>query len=268
MKKFLIILCSVFLLTGCSEKNIESSISETVPESTTASHTEEVTTEVTTETTTEETTELNVYEKQTYHEILENIYYDCKFPDWDYKNYNKDVSIDFAVYDIDSDDRDELLVTFDNRAVYVYDHNTDGNLVKQFSGYIRSDFYENGAVRVYSAHNQTHSFEVHPFEMYKYNNETDSYDKCGGVYGIDKDIVDMINKEKEEVGRTDFLEYPSKYDTSDSGTVYYIRSDDETEIPLDLTEYNEYCEQFTENTDIIDIPFMKLTEENIKNVNV
>lgn len=254
MKKFLLILCSVFLLTGCSEKNIESSTSEVVPESTTEFPTE--------------TTESNVYAMQTYHDVLYNMYYNCEFPDWDYKNYDKDVSIDFAVYDIDSDGRDELLVTFDNRSIFVYDHNADGNLVKQFSGYIKSDFYENGAVRVYSAHNQTHSFEVHPFEMYKYNSETDSYDKCGNVYGIDKDIVDMINQEKEEVGMTDFLDYPAEYDTSNSGTVYYIRPDwsDEAGEPLDVMEYNEYYEQFTEGTKIIDIPFMKLTEKNIKKV--
>lgn len=232
MKKFLL-LCSVILLTGCSNKTIESS------------------------------TETNVYEKQTYREVLEDIYYNCKFPDWD---YNTDVYIDFAVYDIDSDGRDELLVTFDNRSVFVYDHNVDGNLVEQFSGYINSDFYENGAVRVYSAHNQTHSLEIHPFQMYKYNAETDSYDLFGSVRGIDKDVVDMINKEKEKVGRTDFLEYPSEYDTSSSGTVYYIRSGDDTEIPMGVTEYNEYYRQFTENTDIIDIPFIELTEENIENV--
>ncbi len=235
MKKILIILCSMFLLTGCSDKNTESSTA-------------------------------GVYEQQTYREVLENMYYNCEFPDWDYKNYPTDVTIEFAMYDIDSDGREELLVTFDNRGLYVYDHNADGNLVKQFSGYIRSDFYENGAVRVYSAHNQTHSLKFHPFAMYKYNAETDSYDKCGDVYGIDKDVVDMINKEKEEVGRTDFLEYPSKYDTSSSGTVYYISPDwnNETGKPSDVTEYNKYYGQFTENTDIIDIPFMELTEENIE----
>lgn len=257
MKKFLLILCSVFLFTGCAGKTAESSISETVPENTTELPTEEVT----------EPTESNVYEKQTYHDVLYNMYYNCEFPDWDYKNYDKDVSIDFAVYDIDSDSRDELLVTFDNRSIYVYDHNSDGNLVKQLSGYIKSDFYENGAVRVYSYHNQTHSFKVSPFVMYKYNKETDSYDECGNVSGIDKDIVDRVNQQIEEAGGTEFFEYPVEYDTSNSGMVYYIRrSDDETEIPLDLTEYNEYYEQFTENTDIIDIPFMKLTEKNIKKV--
>ncbi|MDE6775730.1 MAG: membrane lipoprotein lipid attachment site-containing protein [Ruminococcus sp.] len=263
MRKFLFILCSVFLLTGCSDKTSESSITETVPESTTELQTEKVTTEMTTETTTEATIS-NVYEKQTYREVLENMYYDCKFLDWDYKNYNRDVPIDFAVYDIDSDGRDELLVTFDHRAIYVYDHNADGNLVKQLSGYIRSDFYENGAVRVYSAHNQTHSFKVSPFVMYKYNKETDSYDECGNVSGIDKDIVDRVNQQIEEVGGTEFFEYPAEYDTSSSGTVYYWIN--EAVEPLDVTEYNKYYAQFTENTDIIDIPFMELTEENIENV--
>lgn len=261
MKKFLLILCSMFLLTGCSEKSIESSTSEIIPESTT-----ELQTEVITEYETEQlTTKSNVYTKQTYQEVLENMYYDYEFPDWNYKNYT-DVSIEFAVCDIDSDGREELLVTFDNRAILMYDHNADGNLIQQFSGYIKSDFYENGAVRVYSAHNQTHSFEVHPFQMYKYNAETDSYYQCGSVRGIDKDVIDIINQQIEDAGGTEFFEYPAEYDTSSSGTVYYIRSDDDTEITLDVTEYNEYYGQFTENTDIIDIPFIELTEENIKNV--
>lgn len=258
MKKFLCVLCSAFLLTGCSNKTAENSTSDINSESTTEIQTDGVATE--------EITGSNVYEKQTYRELLENIYYDREFPDWDYKNYTNDVSIDFAVYDIDSDGREELLVTFDNRAILMYDHNADGNLIQQFSGYIKSDFYENGAVRVYSAHNQTHSFEVHPFQMYKYNAETDSYDQCGSVRGIDKDVIDIVNQQIDEAGGTDFFEYPAEYDTSSSGTVYYIRSDDDTEIPLCVTEYNEYYEQFTDNTDIIDIPFMKLKEENIKKV--
>lgn len=250
MKKLLLILFSCILITGCSKK--AESVLEIIPESTT-----EVVTEI---------TDLGIFEKQTYREVLEDIYYNCKFPDWDYKNYTIDVSIDFAVYDVDSDGKDELLVTFDNRSIYVYDHNSDGNLVEQFSGDIRSDFYENGSVKVYSAHNQTHSLEVHPFELYKYNIKTDAYDKCGRVYGIDKNIVDMINKEKEKVGTTDFLDYPAEYDTSGSGTVYYISTDGETDIPSDVTKYNEYYEQFTNGTEIIDVPFMKLTEENIKKV--
>lgn len=260
MKKFLLILCSMILLTGCSSRTVGSvSVAEQM---------QSVVDEIITEPETKKTTKSNVYEKQTYREVLEGIYYNREFPDWDYKNYTTDVSIEFAVYDIDSDGRDELLITFDQRGLFVYDHNADGNLVKQFSGYIRSDFYENGAVRVYSAHNQTHSFKVHPFAMYKYNNETDSYDECEYVYGIDKNIVDIVNRQIEEAGGTEFFEYPAEYDKSSSGTVYYIRSDDETEIPLDLTEYNEYYGQFTENTDIIDIQFVELTEENIENVDM
>ncbi|MDE5855011.1 MAG: hypothetical protein K2H19_08130, partial [Ruminococcus sp.] len=197
------------------------------------------------------------------------IYYNHKFPDWDYKNYDKDISNDFAVYDIDNDGRDELIVTFEGRGLYVYDHNSDGNIVRQFSGCIKSDFYENGAVRVYSYHNQTHSLKVHPFSMCEYDKETNSYNEVGSVYGLDKDIVDMINQEKEEVGKTDFLDYPAEYDTSNSGTVYYIRPDWDkgAAIPIDVTEFNERYEKFTEGSAIIQIPYMKLTEENIKTVN-
>ena len=57
MKKFLFILCLVFLLNGCDEKIIESSISEIIPENQTESSavvTEETIVDVPTESTTEE----------------------------------------------------------------------------------------------------------------------------------------------------------------------------------------------------------------------
>ncbi len=58
MKKFLLILFSVFLLTGCSDKTSESSTSEIIPESTTESQTE-----IPTESETEEVTEAETEEK-------------------------------------------------------------------------------------------------------------------------------------------------------------------------------------------------------------
>lgn len=230
MKKLLTIMIAFALLTGCS--NIESS------------------------------------KKQTYRELLEYLYYNHQFPGWGDKAFSEDTSIDFSVYDIDNDKSDELLIKFDNHTLSVYDHNSDGNIVCQFSEDIMSDFYENGAVRVYSAHNQTHSLKVHPFTMYRYDKENDSYNKYGIVYALDKDVVDMINQEKEEVGMTDFLDYPDEYDTSNSGTVYYIRPDWDkgAEIPIDVTEFNEQYEQFTNGSEILELPFMKMTEENIKTV--
>lgn len=261
MKKFLLILCSIFLLTGCSDKTTEISISDITSELQAESQTESETEKVT------ETTDSNIFEKKTYREVLEYIYCYCKVLQYDVSNN------EFAVYDVDNDGRDELIVRVIEAGVAdqlasIYDRNSDGNIVLQFSSYPSMEFYENSAIKVYSAHNQTHSFKVHPFTEYEYDKETDSYNKIGIVYGLDKDIVDMVNQEKEEVGMTDFLDYPAEYDTSNSGTVYYIRPDWDrgAEIPIDVTEFNERYEQFTEGAEIIDIPFMKLTEENIQTV--
>lgn len=68
MKKFLLILCSVFLLTGCTSKTLETSVSESVIEPT-AEAMSESETESATETETEEKTELPTednYVKPTY----------------------------------------------------------------------------------------------------------------------------------------------------------------------------------------------------------
>lgn len=272
MKKFLCVLCSVFLFTGCSSDAVKNvSVTES-----TELQTEEVTTEVIAELATEEkVSDVNIYEKQTYREVLEDIYYNYKFPQYDesLKNYDYDMSNnEFAVYDVDNDGRDELIFMFTESCTagmlgLIYDHNSSENLVLQFSGYPMMDFYANGSVKVYSAHNQTHS-KFHPFTMYSYDKETDLYNEYGIVYALDKDIVDMVNQEKEEAGMTDFWNYPEEYDTSNSGTVYYIRPDWDkgAEIPLDVTEFNERCEQFTEGSEVLNIPFLKLTEENIKTV--
>ena len=277
MKKFLLILCSMFLLTGCSDKTSESSISEIIPESTTALQTEEVTTEVTTETTTEETI-LNVYEKQTYREVLENIYYNCKFPHYDepIKNYDLDISDnEFAVYDVDNDGRDELIFMFTHTYTagmvgMIYDHNSDGNIFEEFIEFPSLRFYDNGVIEANISHNQGPSGDFWPYTLYKYDNETDSYIEIASVWSLGRDIIERQKEEAEKAGYEPYWEYPYEADTSNSGIVYNIRLSDVEysgkKQYVDVTEYNAWHEQYVGDAKLLELPFMKLTEENIKNV--
>ena len=276
MNKFLMILCSIFLLTGCADKTIESSISEIIPESTTA-----LQTTTPTEPETEEVTEItrsNVYEKQTYHEVLENIYYNCKFPQYDepFENYDLDISNnEFAVYDIDNDGRDELIFMFNDTYTagmmgMIYDHNSDGNIFEEFIEFPSLRFYDNGVIEANISHNQGPSGDFWPYTLYKYDNETDSYIEIASVWSLGRDIIERQKEEAEKAGYEPYWEYPYEADTSNSGIVYIIiLSDDEYSSEshyVDVTEYNAWHEQYVGDAKLLELPFMKLTEENIENV--
>ncbi len=276
MKRFLMIICSIFLLTGCGSETIESSTAEIIPESTT-----ELQTEITTEPETEEvkeTTEPNVYTQRTYREVLEDIYYNHKFPQYDepLENYDWDISInEFAVYDVDNDSSDELIFMFTDTYTagmlgLIYDHDSDGNIFEEFIEYPSMRFYDNGIIEVDISHNQGPSGDFWPYSMYQYDKETDSYIKVATVWSLGRDVIEEQNKSAEEAGREPYWEYPYEADTSNSGIVYNIRLSDveysgESQY-VDVTEYNAWHEQCISGAELLELPFMKLTEENIENV--
>lgn len=277
MKRFLVIICSIFLLTGCGSETIGSSTAEVIPESTT-----ELQTEIPTEPETEEvteTTEPNVYTKRTYREVLEDIYYNHKFPQYDepFENYDWDISInEFAVYDVDNDSSDELIFMFTDTYTagmmgLIYDHDSEGNIFEEFIEYPSMRFYDNGIIEVDISHNQGPSGDFWPYSMYQYDKETDSYIKVATVWSLGRDVIEEQNKSAEEAGREPYWEYPYEADTSNSGIVYNIMLSDveysgESQY-VDVTEYNAWHEQYIGGAELLELPFMKLTEENIKNVN-
>lgn len=259
-------------VTTSQAETTESTISPTEPIETST----EILTEAVTQPQTEEASE-NVYGKQTYREVLETIYYNRKLPLFSSEqtlsdNYDIEEN-DFLIYDIDNDGSDELIFKLINyytagQIGIIYDHDAEENLVLQFSAYPAFTFYKNGAVKVGAAHNQGHSGRFWPYSMYRYDRETDSYELFGSAEALDLEIVEMINAEREEIDRTDMLEYPYEADTSNSGFVYYIRygqNNDEIE-PVDVTEYNEMDREFTGGTEPLELEFIKLTEENIQNL--
>lgn len=219
----------------------------------------------------------NVYQKMTYREVLENIYYNRKLPlvsndeaiseDWDIEKN------DFLIYDVDNDGREELIFRLNNYYTagmvgLIYDHDFDGNLVLQFMEFPSFTFYKNGAIKVKLSHNQGNSGSFWPYSMYSYDREADSYVLFGTVDALDREFVELKNKISRENGRTDLIEYPYEADTSNSGFVYYIRPDWETGAaePVDVTIYNEKDRDFTDGTEPLQLEYIKLTKESIQNV--
>lgn len=279
------------MFTGCSSVEEEKSEAEMITVTTSQSETTEPTisttelietsTEILTKTVTQPQTEEaseNVYGKQTYREVLETIYYNRKLPLFSSEqtlsdNYDIEEN-DFLIYDIDNDGSDELIFKLINyytagQIGIIYDHDAEGNLVLQFSAYPAFTFYENGAIKVKDSHNQGPSGRFWPYGMYRYDHSADSYEFLGFVEALDLEDVKVRNLDAEENNGTNFIEYPYEADTSNSGFVYYIRPDWHSGAaePVDVTEYNEIDREFTGGTEPLELEFIKLTEENIQNVN-
>ncbi|MDE6789772.1 MAG: hypothetical protein K2J47_10705 [Ruminococcus sp.] len=217
------------------------------------SETTETTIETVTTPLTEAATESpsNIYEKQTYREVLENIYYNRKFPKYNhpFDDNNYDITEnEFLIHDIDNDGSDELIVLF--KSYYgagqfgsIYDHNSEGNIVLQFHSFWNFTFYPNGNVEVGLSHNQGQFGRFWPYVMYQYDAETEKYREVGYIEALDKEVVDIIRKQQEEAGQEPTWEYPYDVDTSGTGFVYYISPSvydiDDVE-PVDFTEYEKW----------------------------
>lgn len=61
--------------------------------------------------------------------------------------------------------------------------------------------------------------------------------------------------------------FPEETDVNGDGLVYYIMTGEEYELndPVDLAEYEEWINSYIGNADRIEVPYQKLTEDNIKN---
>lgn len=314
MKKMIGLLCIAAMLTGCgsdagtdgSDKGSddgfagilkssgsleEQSETEKTPADTTAE--EEKSTEE--KTTAEKNSETKAPEEKTtavqpaeetsaetpaegisYRQMLEDIYYERMLPDG--RNLPDDdygiSANEFAVYDIDGDGSDELIIMYHNTAMAgmfasIYGRDESGNIITELFAFPSMRFYDNGVIEVNISHNQGHSGAFWPYSLYQYDPGADKYNEIAFVEAMDKELVDRINVMIAESGSDDLLVYPQEADTSGSGFVYYIRPEGNSGdvSPVDVTEYEKWHEQYVGGAQQLSLPFMKLTEENIQKIN-
>lgn len=206
--------------------------------------------------------------KNMYTSILKDIYYKHTFPDgqacdW---NDNSDISKNrFAVYDIDQDSKEELIIEYANASmagmvelIYDYDNNTK-TADEEFREFPALTYYDNGIIKADWSHNQGLAGNFWPYTLYQYDRESDSY--------VDVGMVDAWDRSLSE---TDYNgnSFPAKSDTDGDGIVYYIMEDGEYKLdhPVDWTEYEQWQDSYLGTAKEINVPFMDLTEENIDNI--
>ena len=124
-----------------------------------------------------------------YAKVLDDIIDDNEWPDGTNvsEEWNPYFGQDnFAICDIDMDGAEELLVEITNTCVagmiiQVFDYDAKADeVVEQYCGFPGVEFYDNGILYEPWSHNQGGA-EIHPFEVYRYNEQDDSYESVTSI---------------------------------------------------------------------------------------
>ena len=162
----------------------------------------------------------------------------------------------FAVYDIDGDGRDELLLEItqapvEERFTAVYDIDSDGDLRREVRYEAVLTFWTRGIVTASYPDAAEHEGDFIPYAAAQYDKEQDTYTEFAYVSAIDRDTLaahDLLD------------EYPESADKSKTGRVYCIRGDN----PVDAADYEAWYASWHNNIHELEVPFLELTDENIR----
>ena len=205
-------------------------------------------------------------EMAAYAAALEEIYTNHTFPDgkdFGFDGFHDMSENKFAVYDIDSDGKKELIVLYTTTymagmtgTVYAYD-SSSGTLRAELQEFPLLTFYDNGAVVAEWSHNQGMAGDFWPYTVYSYNSGTDTYEQTAMVDAWDKSVG-----EKDYEGNS----FPDDIDADGDGLVYYIMPGGtyEKNTPVDFEEYTKWRESSIGQAQPLEIPYLELTEDNIK----
>lgn len=203
-----------------------------------------------------------------YNSILEGVLINHTFPDgkdYGYDDYYDISENQFAVYDIDRDGKDELIIEYITTAmagmvVKIYDFNSSTNTpTEQFSEFPNLTYYNNGVIEAGWSHNQGLAGDFWPYTLYRYDQESDTYIEVGMVDAWDKSMSETDNEGKH---------FPDDIDKNGDGVVYFIMLNGkyENDNPVDLEEYNQWHDSYVGGAEKVKVPFMKLNEENINSI--
>jgi hypothetical protein len=203
-----------------------------------------------------------------YQSVLIGIVDNHIFPDGQECDWTESTDMaqnQFAVYDIDQDGKDELILIYSTASMagmveLIYDFDNDTTTSEEeFREFPALTYYDNGIIQADWSHNQGLAGDFWPFTLYQYNSETDGYDS-----------VAMVDAWDRSLSETDYNgnPFPVESDTDADGIVYYIMKDGEYELdtPIDGAEYELWRNSYLNNAKEVDIPFVSLTNDNIDNI--
>lgn len=215
-------------------------------------------------------------EKEQYIKAIKELYYNHKLPDGSLledpmytENYDMSENR-FAICDIDSDGKDELLIALTHfpmaaMRTIIYDYDSYTNKFReQITEFNWMNFYNNGVLEAMWSHNQGVAGDaLWPYTMYKYDIDSDSYKVVAQVNAWNKLFADT-----NWITET-YAEFPSEIDVDQDEIVYYITLDGNLDLTkvVDLKEYEEWRREYIpESTKKIEVSYMNFTEENIASI--
>lgn len=170
----------------------------------------------------------------------------------------KDEYNHFAIYDVDGDGTDELILSWGDSfvagmwgGVYQYDFETESY---HDEGLVEPEitFYDNGVAYEPWRHNQGPG-EMWPYDAYLYNKDKDEYEHVLSA--------DSWNKDYREEG------FPDSVDTDGVGVVYFTDKDAEYvdyDNPISQTDYNSIEDEYFEGANEIAVTYYELSDKGIE----
>lgn len=210
---------------------------------------------------------------QAYIAVLEDIYFDQKFPGGQDLGYqpgaNHDVADNmFTVYDIDFDGNDELIVCYTttymggmSELIYDYDSAT-GDVREEVRLFPALTYYDNGIIEEQASHNHGMASDMStdgafwPYALYRYDPQQDAY-----TLFVDVDAWSLGYREEDYDGNP----FPADVDVDGDGLVYYVMTGGryERKDPMDGAEYQQWRDSCLEGAGTVQVPYKSLIPDNI-----
>ncbi len=199
-----------------------------------------------------------------YEAALSIFYYEKVLPDGTYLD-SEDYGMDgnaFAVFDIDGDGMDELIIEYSSTSIanmieliYGYDAET-GELYEEFMRFPNLFYYDNGIIKAFFSRNQGLAGRFWPYYLYEYDPAQDRYECVAMVDAWDGSIYGVDYSGKP---------FPGEIDVSGEGIVYYLSGADEKTLnePVDRNEYERWLDGYVGDAKELTVPMVPLTPENI-----
>lgn len=180
------------------------------------------------------------------------------FPDGTEADYEE--GSQFAVWDIDGDGREELLIsymaqTMAGMALHVYDYDdAAGRIYEQIREFPFAVFYNNHMIKIDASHNHGNSVmeDFWPYSLYQYDKEADKYQRITSV--------DAWQKEFIAEG------FPAEKDGDHNGIVYSLADDEGEKSYLDDTEYQAWINGYLGTAEAVQIDWRSLEKSSIEAV--
>lgn len=166
----------------------------------------------------------------------------------------------YAIYDIDLDGREELLLSVTsstmagmNEAIYDYDFHSN-ELTTQLLEFPLTTYYDNGVITAGWSHNQGLGPDFTPYDLYQYEAKDDTYIKIGSVDTWDKHYFPVDTW-------TDTV-FPDELDKDGDGVIFLIRVEEEEEGTwYDNAAYEEWLQSYVGTANKVEIPWQSIHNE-------